>query len=199
MSVQHLAKLRSFGGGDAIHRRLLAALHHVDADVTPSAPWPGSAGGAQSHGPQHSPDISPDFCAHVECATPPDGLAVASSPQQDRLEALERYAQAAALDQVELATAASAHLHAMVPLLDLTDELVARMGPIYLRRLIALHQHRIDGLRRMILAGPATHASTPTCGLEQQQALQSDWIVAAAFLGRDARAGERHHTVDLSR
>ncbi|KAA1473476.1 hypothetical protein DENSPDRAFT_851642 [Dentipellis sp. KUC8613] len=96
------------------------------------------------------------------------------------------YALAAAHDAHALAVPVSAHLLAY-PLSALSDELAARIGPLYLKRLFFLHLGRIEALKRLLLPPPAQHASTFVCDVAEQKRITRAWALASAYLAWDAR------------
>lgn len=99
------------------------------------------------------------------------------------------YALAAAHNLEDLAVAISPHLLSYNLSL-LTDELVARMGAIYLRRLFFLHRGRLEALKRLLLRPPEQHGPISSCDEEQQRKLTRAWALAAAQLAWDARPGK---------
>ncbi|TFY70890.1 hypothetical protein EVG20_g2126 [Dentipellis fragilis] len=99
---------------------------------------------------------------------------------------IEIYALAASLDIPELAVDASSHLLSY-PLPSLTDELTAKMGPIYFKRLVFLHLGRIEALKRLLLSPPASHPYTQICGSAEQTALTRAWALASAYFAWEAQ------------
>ncbi len=71
----------------------------------------------------------------------------------------------------------------------LTDELVDRIGPRYLKRLFFLHMGRADALKRILLPPPHPHPPTLWCDFEEQKRLARAWALASAYLAWEARPG----------
>ncbi|KAI6094095.1 hypothetical protein EV401DRAFT_1896481 [Pisolithus croceorrhizus] len=99
---------------------------------------------------------------------------------------LELYALAASYDLYDLAVPASSHLLSF-PLASLTDEMVDRIGPRYLKRLFFLHFGRSDALRRLLLPPPYSHPPTVTCNFTEQKKMTRAWALASAYFAWDAR------------
>ena len=91
------------------------------------------------------------------------------------------YALAGCYDLNDLGVRASGHLlgHRVrtIPV-----ELVERMGPVYLKRLISLQLARQDMLRVLLVQPPEAHPFDATCGQEEQSALRRAWQLVAAYL-----------------
>lgn len=102
------------------------------------------------------------------------------------LRPIDTYALAAAHSLEDLAVAVSAHLLSF-SLPTLTDELAARIGAHYLKRLFLLHHNRLTALKQLLLQPPAAHVDTPACGGSEQRRLTRAWALAAAHLVWDAR------------
>ncbi|PIL34106.1 hypothetical protein GSI_03817 [Ganoderma sinense ZZ0214-1] len=98
---------------------------------------------------------------------------------------IDTYALAAHHDLEDLAVAASGHLLSY-DTSRLTDDLAARIGPVYLKRLFLLHSSRLSALRNIILKPPETHPATPGCADGEQDELLRAWALAAAGLVWDA-------------
>ncbi|KAG8816385.1 hypothetical protein FRC17_000344 [Serendipita sp. 399] len=63
-----------------------------------------------------------------------------------------------------------------VPLHHLTDEHCISMGPVYLRRLVFLHLGRIERLKILLKAPPASHPPSLLCdALDQRSRLEKPW------------------------
>lgn len=102
------------------------------------------------------------------------------------LHPIEFYTVAAENDLSELAVAVSSHLLAF-NLSNLTDDVVSKIGPVYLKRLFFLHLGRNDALKRLLLSPPTFHGSTMDCDFTQQKKLTRAWALAAAYLVWDAK------------
>jgi len=102
---------------------------------------------------------------------------------------IELYTLAASYDLYEVAAFASQYLHSL-SLASLTDDMVMRMGAIYLKRLFFLHYGRVDALKRILLAPPIPHTPTLRCDFTDQTKLTRAWALASASLAWDARPGE---------
>ena len=101
---------------------------------------------------------------------------------------IETYAVAGKYGLEAAAVAVSAHLLAYDPS-NLSDELSVKIGPVYLRRLIALHHERSNALKNIVLKPPANHRPTLMCGEASQAQLTQAWAHAAAELAWDALPG----------
>lgn len=123
--------------------------------------------------------------AHICPNTPLYDLILSRAP----ISPIEMYALAANHDLEELATAISSHLLSF-DLSGLSDELVERMGAVYLRRLIFLHLGRSEALKRLLLPPSAYHLPTSDCGFKEQGELVSAWSHATAALCWNARPGK---------
>ncbi|KAH8103813.1 hypothetical protein BXZ70DRAFT_998754 [Cristinia sonorae] len=99
---------------------------------------------------------------------------------------LEVYLVAAENNIEVLAVASSAHLHSLY-LPDITDEMACRMGSKYLMRLIMLHIHRTESLKRLLRNPPSGHPDTLACGFIEQRRLSDAWAYATACLVGDLR------------
>ena len=108
---------------------------------------------------------------------------------QAAFHGIELYMVAAENDLQDIAVAVSAHLLSF-HLPTVTDEMAARMGPIYLKRLFFLHINRTQVLQKLMLTPPAAHPPTFECGMDEQQRLMRAWALACASLAWDARPGE---------
>lgn len=102
---------------------------------------------------------------------------------------LEMYAIAASFDLYELAASISVHLLSL-PLYSVTDEMAARIGPVYLKRLVFLHLGRIDALKRLLVSPPNPHEPTYECDSSDQKRVTRAWALASAYLAWDARPGK---------
>ncbi|THH13573.1 hypothetical protein EW146_g6661 [Bondarzewia mesenterica] len=99
---------------------------------------------------------------------------------------VEVYALAASFDLYDLAVSISPYLLSL-PLSSLTDDIVKRVGPVYLKRLFFLHLGRVDALKRLLLPPPHPHAPNPTCDSTDQKKVTRAWALASAYLAWDAR------------
>ncbi|KAF7789493.1 hypothetical protein EIP86_000439 [Pleurotus ostreatoroseus] len=123
---------------------------------------------------------------------PPSKHAVAGAPLFDLILAqapvapLEFYASCGSYGMHDLAAPISAYLLSY-PLADLTDEVVERMGAIYLKRMVFMHLGRIEALKRLLLPPPQSHPATPECDFIEQKKLTRAWALASAYLAWDAR------------
>ncbi|CAE6432465.1 unnamed protein product, partial [Rhizoctonia solani] len=96
------------------------------------------------------------------------------------------YALAAGYNLEHLAVASSRNTLG-IELSQITDDLAAVMGPIYLRRLFFLHLGRADALKRLLLEPPAGHMPLPHCGPEDQKSLTRAWALAIAYMAVEAK------------
>lgn len=87
-----------------------------------------------------------------------------------------------------LAAYASAFLLATRP-----DEIpaaaAARMGPVYLHRLLALQLRRVEALKGILLAPPRTHPATAGCDEAAQAAVARAWTLTAGYFVWERRPG----------
>ena len=104
---------------------------------------------------------------------------------------IDAYALAGQHGLEDAAVAISAHLLAYDSS-QLSDALVSKMGPVYLRRLLCLHQNRLSALKTIVLRPPEGHPPTPTCGEEapERAELAEAWAFAVAQLVWDVSPGE---------
>ncbi|KZV90942.1 hypothetical protein EXIGLDRAFT_770398 [Exidia glandulosa HHB12029] len=103
-----------------------------------------------------------------------------------QLTPFEIYVLAAKHNLIELAIASSAYLLSF-PLNALSEADAERIGPIYLRKLFFQHMGRICALQRLLLVLPAPHLAVPSCRVADVEALESAWMLAAAYLNLQAR------------
>ncbi|KAI0796833.1 hypothetical protein C8Q75DRAFT_213241 [Abortiporus biennis] len=99
---------------------------------------------------------------------------------------VELYTLAAKYDLYELAVPISSHLLGF-PLSNMTDDMAAKMGPVYLKRMFFLHLGRVDALKRLLLPPPHPHGPTLDCDFTEQKKLTRAWALASAYLAWDAR------------
>jgi len=99
---------------------------------------------------------------------------------------IELFALAAHYDIFDLAVAASSHLLAFPPS-RLSDQVVDRMGALYLKRLFFLHSGRVEAFKRVLGPPPHLHPPTPSCDFHLQKGLTRAWALATAPLAWDAR------------
>ena len=102
---------------------------------------------------------------------------------------IEFYAIAGAYNLMHLAIPISSFLLSY-SLASLTDELVVKMGPLYLKRLVFLHLGRVEALKRLLLPPPQPHLPTANCDFTEQKKLTRAWALASAYLAWDVRPGE---------
>ena len=102
------------------------------------------------------------------------------------LHPLEVYALASSFELEALAVASSSHLLSL-RLLDMSDAIADRIGPVYLKRLYNLHLSRTNTLKEILLQAPLQlHGETKSCNFSDQQSLGRAWTLATAFLLVDA-------------
>lgn len=122
---------------------------------------------------------------HINPSTPLFPVLTAQAP----MHGIELYMVAAENDLQELAVAVSSHLLSF-HLPTVTDEMAARMGPLYLKRLFFLHINRTQVLQKLMMTPPATHLPSLDCGIDEQRRLMRAWALACASLAWDARPGK---------
>ncbi|KAI0315554.1 hypothetical protein OF83DRAFT_1033953, partial [Amylostereum chailletii] len=110
---------------------------------------------------------------------------------------LECYTRAASLDLEAVAVAVSAYIP-LLPIWQLTDREVERMGPVYFKRLVFLHLGRVEALKRLLCAPPDAHTSTPTCDLFDQNNLRRAWMLAVSYLTWEPRPGLSASSIELA-
>ncbi|CDO71378.1 hypothetical protein BN946_scf184908.g136 [Trametes cinnabarina] len=121
---------------------------------------------------------------HIAPSTSLYSLILSQAP----IQPIMVYALAATHDLYDLAVPVSSHLLSF-PLYTLTDDLAARIGPVYLKRLFFLHLGRLDALKRLLLPPPQPHSPTEDCDFVEQKKLTRAWALASAYLAWDARPG----------
>ncbi|PBK72661.1 hypothetical protein ARMSODRAFT_953053 [Armillaria solidipes] len=128
------------------------------------------------------PDYGIDVISHISPSTPLYSHLLSHAP----LFPIDVYALAACHNLYDLAVSTSSHLLSY-HLPGLTDDLVDRIGPRYLKRLFFLHMGRADALKRILLPPPHPHPPTPWCDFEEQKRLARAWALASAYLAWEAR------------
>lgn len=93
----------------------------------------------------------------------------------------ELYTFAAQFDLSDIAVPTSTYLLSY-PLTNLSDEMAVRMGPIYLKRLFALHNDRFNALKIIVLNPPHPHPVSKSCGFDEQCRLARAWALVSAYL-----------------
>jgi hypothetical protein len=101
---------------------------------------------------------------------------------------IQMYALAAEHKLEQLAIAVSPFLLSF-DLAALTEDLVRRMGAVYLRRLVFLHLGRIAALKRLLSPPLSYHPPDDICGTGEHDTLMNAWSLAVAPLAWDARPG----------
>ncbi|TFK84733.1 hypothetical protein K466DRAFT_214958 [Polyporus arcularius HHB13444] len=102
---------------------------------------------------------------------------------------IDAYALAAHYGLETLAVAISAHLLAY-DLSTITNELAAKMGSIYVKRLFDLHKLRRSALKNIVMNPPAMHIPNLACGTGEQRQLTQAWALAAAEMAWNALPSE---------
>lgn len=77
-----------------------------------------------------------------------------------------------------------------IPLTDITEEIVDRMGARYFRRFVMLQWTRILCLKALLLDAPKLHPDLENCGFVQQRELHNAWMLAASSLLCNMQPGE---------
>ena len=109
---------------------------------------------------------------------------------------IEMYTLAAEHKLEQLAVAVSPSLLSF-DLATLGEDLVKRMGAVYLKRLVFLHLGRSTALKRLLSPPLNYHPPDEDCGDEEHDALIGAWGLAVASLGWDARPGAHPHVIEL--
>jgi len=73
-----------------------------------------------------------------------------------------------------------------VELSEITDDLAAVMGPIYVYSLV-LHLGRTAALKRILLEPPSGHSPSSTCDLDDQKSVTRAWALAVAYIAVEGR------------
>lgn len=114
--------------------------------------------------------------------------------QQAALTPLKVYCLAAAHDLLALAQAASAYLLSL-PLYRVSDEEVVEMGSLYFKKLLMLHNARMDKLKELLEVPPTFHAETEECGFATQRILTREWTATANEILVDGHPGTLLHVI----
>ncbi|KAK7682826.1 hypothetical protein QCA50_014210 [Cerrena zonata] len=94
---------------------------------------------------------------------------------------LETYTIAAEHDLFDIAQKASEHLLTF-PLSTISDDVVLRLGSIYLHRLFTLQLARTYVLQNLIIRPPDKHDANTQCGRQESESMKLAWIAAASPL-----------------
>lgn len=105
-----------------------------------------------------------------------------------RQSPLEGYTVAAEHDLSNIAEVISYHLLSF-QITDLSDDLAARMGAVYLKRLCTMLYNRLQDLRRLVFEPPQPHGATPECYIQGQRLLTRVWAMAVAQLVWEVKPG----------
>ncbi|KAI0248801.1 hypothetical protein BJV78DRAFT_1130640 [Lactifluus subvellereus] len=126
-------------------------------------------------------------------ASPLSMLFLGTAPQAP----IEFYATAGAYGLHHLAIPVSSFLLSYT-LASLTDELAAKMGPLYVKRLFYLHLGRVEALKRLLLPPPQPHVPTANCDFAEQKKLTRAWALASAYLVWDMRPDLSTHAIEAA-
>ena len=148
-------------------------------------------------------DVESALDALVKYGVPVTALATPPRPLYHLLlsfapfEPIVTYALAGRFDLEAVAVATSSHLLGY-DTATLSDTLAIKMGPVYLRRLLGLHQHRLSVLKEIVLCPPREHSIPAGRRADgEHRELGQLWAFAAAQLVWDALPSEsRTHCVD---
>jgi len=94
---------------------------------------------------------------------------------------VEAYTIAAKHQLEALAVSVSSHLLS-VELSSITDEAAMEIGPIYLKRLLLLHNNRLSAFQKILVSPPYPHPPTKSCNFVDQRSLNRAWSLASAQL-----------------
>lgn len=101
---------------------------------------------------------------------------------------LEVYMLAAKFYLNDIATSTSQYLLS-VDILNVPDEFLYEMGPVYFKRLVELRTYRINALRSLLPSPPLPHAPcTSGCDYIQREEVVRLWTLVSAFISWNARA-----------
>jgi hypothetical protein len=109
---------------------------------------------------------------------------------------LDVYTLAASHALEDLAVATSAHLLSL-KLWEITDEISAKIGGSYLKRLFDLHSSRVDALKRLLAQLPTGHPPVSFCVVGEPE-IHKQWRLALADLTWELRPGKSSFTSRLS-
>ncbi len=101
---------------------------------------------------------------------------------------IEGYAIAAENNLDDLAVAVSSHLLSF-QISSLTNDMANRIGAVYLKRLVSLHQNRMDMLRSFVFTPPEHHSPTVACTQDNQSNLYRAWALGVSQLVWEASPG----------
>jgi len=107
---------------------------------------------------------------------------------------IQLYTLAAHHNLYGLALSASPHLLSY-HLPDMSEEQAIRMGSVFLKRLMTLHMHRVEGLKRIIAQPPHPHQPSIDCDFSDQKKLARAWTLVSAYLAWDAQPDLSIHTL----
>lgn len=164
---------------------VLNILLHVIYNLSPTAHGPSfdTLVTAITHMPYYG--LAPK--ASITSASPIHNLLLSHAPQHP----FEIYTLAAQFDLYEIAVPTSTYLLSY-SLTNLSDDMAVRMGPIYLKRLLALHIGRFNELKAIIFTPPPSHPASKTCGFDEQHRLTRAWALVSAYLAWEGGPGRYH-------
>jgi hypothetical protein len=121
---------------------------------------------------------------HIVPLKPLHTLLLSQAP----LYPVDIYALASRFDLFDLAQLTSPYVLPYLPW-TFSDEIVTRIGPIYLKRLFALYLERSDALKSILLHPLHPHPPTGECDFVEQKTLARSWALSTAYLAWDAQPG----------
>ncbi|KAF7983307.1 hypothetical protein HWV62_22984 [Athelia sp. TMB] len=103
-------------------------------------------------------------------------------------QAFDIYALASQYELYDLAVSASAYLRTF-PLCNLTDEMIARVSAVYVKKLFFMHLGRVEALKLLLFPPPHSHESALGCRPEEREAVKKGWTMAAITLAWNPDVG----------
>jgi hypothetical protein len=101
---------------------------------------------------------------------------------------IDIYTLAGQFDLRDLAVLTSTYLLSY-PLNSISDEMAARMGPIYFKDLVTLFLGRLEALKSILFLPPCPHPPSQECCLDDQKRLTNAWVLVSGYLAWDAKPG----------
>lgn len=103
----------------------------------------------------------------------------------------------AAENKLDALAAVSSSFLLSLDISSISDAMAIRMGPIYLRNLVGLHDHRLSVLRGLLCDPPKPHSDPSASSITGHKELQVAWYMAVAGFVGDLRPGEHREASQL--